>query len=128
MAKNKVKAKGFSLRATNYALFAVVVLFLVLSIIIISSISERFHGLVISLNDYSDVRDSIDAIERGSDYLTEQSRQYVIFGDRVYMDNYFDETDNKKSRENALDSLVNDFGIDRDVIDTLEDALDSQKY
>ena len=47
-----------------------------------------------------------------SEYLTEQARDYVMTGDIVYADNYFEETEVNRNREQtieALNSLVDNY-------------------
>ena len=41
-------------------------------------------------------------LQSGSDYLIEQVRMYVATGQRVYMDNYFEELNVTRRRETAL--------------------------
>ena len=44
-------------------------------------------------------------LQDGSDYLTEQVRLYAMTGERNYLDQYFEEADVTKRREQALESL-----------------------
>ena len=63
-------------------------------------------------------------LEKGADYLTEQVRMYVMTGDTSYMDAYFVETNQVKSRENALDTFKTYF--DRTAsFSALKAALDT---
>ena len=66
----------------------------------------------------------VQQFEKGADYLTEQVRMYVMTGDTSYMDAYFVESNQVKSREKALDIFKNYF--DRtSSFSSLKAALDS---
>ena len=44
-------------------------------------------------------------LQTGSDYLTEQVRCYVETGDRIYLDNYFEEANVTRHRDNAVERV-----------------------
>lgn len=44
-------------------------------------------------------------IANASDYLTNQARQYVQFGDKQYLDNYWKEVNETKTRDKVVDRL-----------------------
>lgn len=56
-----------------------------------------------------------------SDYLTEQARAYVQFGENVYYDNYWKEVREVKSRENILDRLE-ELGVQEEQFNILKSA------
>jgi len=44
-------------------------------------------------------------LAQGSDYLTDEIRHYVQFGDRVHYDNFWQEVNNTRSRDKAVERL-----------------------
>ena len=46
-------------------------------------------------------KSSAAVLKKGADYLTEQVRMYVMTGDTSYMDAYFVESNQVKSREKS---------------------------
>lgn len=56
-----------------------------------------------------------------SDYLTEQARAYVQFGESAYYDNYWKEVREVKSRENILDRLE-ELGVQEEQFNILKSA------
>ena len=44
-------------------------------------------------------------LAQGSDYLTDEIRRYVQFGDRVHYDNFWQEVHNNRSRDKAVERL-----------------------
>ena len=51
------------------------------------------------------LRKSAYELQQASDYLTEQIRYFVTSGDKAYLDDYFEEANTTKRRENALSNL-----------------------
>ena len=62
-------------------------------------------------------------LQKASDYLTEQMRLFAATGDKTYLDNYFEEADVTKRREDALDTLKAEMGASM-AVQNLSDAMD----
>ena len=61
-------------------------------------------------------------LQSGSDYLIEQVRMYTATGQREYMDNYFEELNTTRRRENALEYFAEHYG-DTDAFTLLKSAM-----
>ena len=61
-------------------------------------------------------------LQSGSDYLVEQVRMYTATGQREYMDNYFEELNTTRRRENALEYFAEHYG-DNDAFTLLKSAM-----
>ena len=61
-------------------------------------------------------------LQSGSDYLIEQVRMYVATGQRVYMDNYFEELNVTRRRETALAYFEENYS-DTDAFTLLKTAM-----
>ena len=66
---------------------------------------NEFFAMNESTEQYIQGEKAAQQLEKGADYLTEQVRMYVMTGDTSYMDAYFVEANQVKSRENALDTF-----------------------
>lgn len=60
-------------------------------------------------------------LENASDYLTEQARNYVQTGDISFFDNYQNEVNNIKTRENII-SRLKELNVDNSFFSILENA------
>ncbi|MBQ7637171.1 MAG: GGDEF domain-containing protein [Lachnospiraceae bacterium] len=118
-----MKKKGIHLRTLSYYLmFASLVIGLV-SIFGMVNVYSKYKGMLISSSDYGNARDSIYNLKEGSDYLTEQVRQYAITGNRAYMENYFYEADVRRRRDTAVEEMINDIQVGTATVDALRRAL-----
>ncbi len=74
--------------------------------------------------------DSIDMVSYGflvskaSDYLTAQARVYAATGNKEYYDNYWNEVNNNKTRDKAIDALVK-LQIPANILSYAEQAKNS---
>ncbi|MBA4689012.1 MAG: methyl-accepting chemotaxis protein [Candidatus Galacturonibacter soehngenii] len=60
-------------------------------------------------------------LKEASDYLTNQARAYVQFGEKVYYDNYWKEVNETKTREKVIERL-GELGAKQEHFQILEDA------
>lgn len=99
-AKRKIEIRKVSRFGIGITLF----LALAFVFLIIQGENE-FFAMNESTEQYIQGEKAAQQLEKGADYLTEQVRMYVMTGDTSYMDAYFVETNQVKSRENALDTF-----------------------
>lgn len=96
------KKKGISLRKLNIIMVVIAVL---ISTILLAAMSrtniiyQRTHA---STRELVEWREHSYNLQEASDYLTEQIRYFVVTGEKKYLDNYFEEVNVTKRRENAL--------------------------
>jgi len=80
---------------------------------------------VTELQDISDryvkEEEAVSAMREASDYLTSQSREYVVMGDKKFLDNYFNEVNVTKRRDNALE-LLREMEVNENIMSALESA------
>lgn len=122
----KKEREGLSLRRLNYIMSTVTV---VISIIMLISLYMTARG-------YGDVRDdtedfiicdrSANALQFGSDYLTEQVRAFAVTGHKEHLDNYFIEANVTKRRDNALTDvkkIIGETTAYRDLEKAMENSV-----
>ena len=89
-----------------------------------SSINKETHGIT---GDLITSRKSAFELQVASDYLTEQIRSFVITGEKEYLDNYFEEANVTKRRENALSELELRHGSSnafKNLSDAMEESME----
>ena len=78
------------------------VLFFIILAVCIAIISGSFNDLVKAEERKAEFKELGIALANGSDYLTDEVRRYVQFGDRVHFDNYWREVNETKSIDKAV--------------------------
>ena len=78
------------------------VLFFIILAVCIAIISGSFNDLVKAEERKTEFKELGIALANGSDYLTDEVRRYVQFGDKVHFDNYWREVNETKSRDKAV--------------------------
>ena len=77
-------------------------------------------------DDYIQCETLARQLQSGSDYLIEQVRMYTATGQREYMDNYFEELNTTRRRENALEYFAEHYG-DNDAFTLLKSPWQRRK-
>lgn len=95
-----VKVKGVSL-----LLIWIGMLLFVCSIILAFEASLKYKKIERITNDYVRTQQDIYSLKTASDYLTSKTRQYVMTGDAFFVKQYFDEVNNDRHRDIAVDNI-----------------------
>ncbi len=106
----KHNSGGLPLGKLNY-IMAVIALVVSLLLIYSSRRSmEHYESSTAAMEDYIAWERSASTIKEATDYLTEQARNFVMTGEKKYIDNYFLEVNITRRRESAL-ALLRSAGI-----------------
>lgn len=109
--KNKsieIKGKGIKLHVLSSILIVIGALIMIASIFAIKNIYDKYDA---TREDYQNTGIKLDAaisFRDATDYLTYQSREYVVKGDIQSVVNYFDEKTTAQSRETSVDMIGKD--------------------
>ena len=99
------RKNGISLTKLNLNMLLIAVL---VSIILFVSM-QRTQSLTRETNTITQNlvswKENSYQLQIASDYLTEQMRAFVVTGDKTYLDNYFEEVNEAKRRDKALEVL-----------------------
>ena len=113
-----------NIRIANLSTVMFIVM-LILGVLVLYTM-DRSMGSVIELQEVSEryvqEQEAISSMREASDYLTSQSREYVVTGDRKYLDNFFEEVNTTKRRDKALD-VLRTYGTNNNLYTALESAL-----
>lgn len=111
--------KALKQSTTNWILGILNVSFFIVLAICIVVISSSFKDLLASEQRKSEFRELGLTLADGSEYLTNEIRAYVQFGDKVHLDNYWKEVNETKSRDYALERLI-ELGAPQNEIDLID--------
>ena len=99
------KSRGMSLRLMNVLLIAVAIIVSVVLFYDIFRTAQSYSEFRTATERYLSFERDVTALKAGSDYLTEQVRLFAVTGERQYLDNYFTEARETKSRDKAYESF-----------------------
>ncbi len=99
-AKKKIEIR----KVSRLTIRITIVLALLFAFFVVQGESE-FGVLKEATTQYIQCEKAVNQLRAGSDYLTEQVRLYAMTGEIQYMNAYFTEVNETKSRENALEVL-----------------------
>lgn len=119
--KRKIRIKMVSAWCT--AITAIVV---ILYIAISGMGNKEFYVLKNTTEQYIECEKAAEQLQEGSDYLTEQVRLYVMTGEEKYLDQYIEEAEVTKRRENAVKDL-SEYFKGSGVVESLQTALTDSK-
>ncbi len=66
---------------------------------------KALNNMQDTMNKYIDGHDAIDEMRNTSDYLTAKARGFVVTGELQEADLYFDEVENSKNRDKAIETI-----------------------
>lgn len=98
--------KGIKIHTLNYVMIIAAFVFYVFVIVETLQTQVQYSELLSATDDYITCEDLAEQFSDASDYLSDKVRLYVINGNREYANAYFEELDQTKRREKALDGIV----------------------
>ncbi len=121
MQKEQNREKHISIQKLSAATVTVALL-----LATIYNCTVEYHAMHENTEVYIQCEKDADQLREASDYLTEQVRLFVITCDHKYLQNYFEEAEEKKRRDRAVEDLAGYFG-GSDILEKLQKALDSSR-
>lgn len=80
--------------------------FLFISILICTASVHEWHTKVdLITNDYIQSQEEIYSLQNAADLLSAKSRQYVMTGEKVFLEEYFTEVNETRRRETAVSTI-----------------------
>lgn len=122
MEKTEQSKKKVSIRIV---LISMILVMLVISALLLAEtfkVASEYTNLNNIINDYTRWQRDANNLQIGSDYLTEQVRCFAVTGERIYLDNYFEEANETRRRDKAVES-VQDFLGDSGAYQALVSAM-----
>ena len=103
--QEKSQVKGIRICTLNYIIFVSAVVLFNILIYATVQVSVRYEKLIKATEDYITCEKDGALVREGSDYLTEQTRLYVVTMEPRYLEEYFTEKNVTRRREQALEGL-----------------------
>lgn len=125
MKENK-NIKGVKIQTFNTRVIILCGFLFVILIYATALLPSRYNALIKDTDQYINFQKDAQMVNDASDYLTEQVRMYVESENIRYMENYFEEVNETKRREKALEELKK-CSTDENAKDSLEAAVRSSK-
>ncbi|WP_053957465.1 methyl-accepting chemotaxis protein [Inediibacterium massiliense] len=100
------------------------VVFAIIIILTMSSVSllnKAFSNERLAVQRQMEFKQLGIDLKDASDYLTEQARRYVQYGERKFYDNYWEEVNTTKTRDKVVDRLK-ELGTPQEELDLIEEA------
>lgn len=110
MEKTESSKKTVSIRVV---IITMIIVMLAISALLIAEtfkVATEYNTLNNSISDYAKWQKDANNLQIGSDYLTEQVRCFAVTGERVYLDNYFEEANETRRRDKAVEGVHNVLG------------------
>lgn len=113
--------RGFRARPLNL-LIVFLFCFVLLKLLITTYHSSVSFGVMRETAEQFNVsRQSAEDMQKASDYLTDEVKNFLLTGDTRHVENYFNEAEHVKRRDKALAAIAGEMG--EDVLAFLEDAM-----
>lgn len=118
-----IKGKGIKVNILSGISIVIGVITMVASIFMIKRTYDKYDEMMDSYQFVEIQREAADSFQEASDYLTDQSRQFVVNGDIINVENYFEEINVTKRREAAIEMIENSHTLEMEC-NLLNDAMD----
>ena len=105
MTAESKNRRGMSLRTLSTVMIAVSAFVSFLLFFSVTRVSRGYEAMRTATDTYIRTQQDVSDLQAGSDYLTEQVRSYVITGDQLSMNQYFEEAEVTRRRDAAVESL-----------------------
>lgn len=105
MERFTLSKKALKQSTANWVLCILNIAFFIILGICITVISSSFKDLLRAEETKTEFRELGLTLAEGSEYLSNEIRSYVQFGEEVHLDNYWKEVNETKSRDKAIERL-----------------------
>lgn len=122
-ADRLIPSRGIRISRMNVVIIVVSCILYVLLTVTVNHFAKTFSDTYRMMEEYVSCEQDGALLLDGSDYLTEQVRLYTVTMDPAYMERYFTEANETRSRENAVAALEG-YSLDQDTSAALHAALD----
>ena len=114
--------RGIRIRTMNYVMILISVVLYLFLILVTLYASRKYDEMISRTDAYIDYQEYASQVAGGSDYLTEQVRLYTVEMEPSYVQEYFKEVYETRSRDSALE-ILKTYGISQEAYGYLQNAL-----
>ena len=105
MIKQHDHVKGVKIRTTSYLMILIACVIYGFVLYETFHTSQKYQALTAATESYIRSQDAASTVSKASSFLTEQARLYVITANPEYIEAYFKEANETRSREISLETL-----------------------
>ena len=102
---NQKSLAGISIRTLNIIMFAIAVILAALLLLATNQVSDSYEIMQDATEEYIECQTAAQDMMSASDYLTEQVRSFTVTGEAEYVQNFFEEVNQTKRRDIALETM-----------------------
>ena len=110
-----IKGKGIKVNILSGIFIAIGVITMIASIFVIKKIYDKYDEMMDSYQLDEIQKEAADSFQEASDYLTDQSRKFVVTGNIENAENYFEEINVAKRRDAAIAMVENSNVLELEV-------------
>ncbi len=122
--EQKQAKKPISLKTLNLVIVVVAVVVAAVLLFLVLRVERRYAELRTSTDIYLECQEAAPSLNRASDYLTDRVRSFAATGDKKFVDQYFEEANVTKRRDNAI-AVIEPYMAESEAIDYLYTAMDN---
>ena len=119
---NQKNTAGISIRTLNVIMFAIALILAALLLFATNQVSDSYDLMQRATEEYIECQAAAQDMIAASDYLTEQVRSFTVTGDAEYVQNFFEEVEQTKRRDKALETMKQ-YLRDTDTYRYLQESL-----
>ena len=119
-----MKTKKIQVLSIYIAIVAVVAVIAGITLFRLEALSTGMRTMQEITEEYIGSQQAVSNMREASDYLTMNAREYVFTGDQSHLDNYLEEVNRTKRRDNAVETL-RAYRPDDESFQSLEAAVKS---
>ena len=102
---NQKSLAGISIRTLNIIMFAIALVLAAFLLFTTNQVSDSYEIMQDATEEYIECQTAAQNMMSASDYLTEQVRAFTVTGETEYVQNFYEEVNQTKRRDNALATL-----------------------
>ena len=102
---NQKSLAGISIRTLNIIMFAIALVLAAFLLFTTNQVSDSYEIMQDATEEYIECQTAAQNMMSASDYLTEQVRAFTVTGDIENVQNFYEEVNQTKRRDNALATL-----------------------
>lgn len=103
--KKEEKKKGISLRVVYIWIMVLAVVIFVMTMLSVLLLTHTFKNLSGIASENTELEKASHKLMDASDYLTEKVQRFTLYGNPIFMNDYFTEAFETKNREKAIETM-----------------------
>lgn len=115
--------KRINITTIYIAIIVIVIIVSGISFYSVNHVTKAFRQMRADISRYDACRDAFTEMKEASSFLTDQSRYYIIRGDRSHLEQYLEEVRTTQRREHALSVIEEQVG-QTDLYSTMKKATE----